>query len=343
MKKFKLQRYSHLIDRNGSVWLLTSAFIVPFAECPPRCFLFLVPKMLPQRRRAWTAWTTKAAQACLSNYLVMFPFSSVWYHHIHLWLCLPSLESNLHPDRDPVSSTALLLVIGQHAISSGGFDKHSQPDPPLLRLQATSFFSDQALSLPGCEDPSAVKGPGEGAMLKRLLFRHRQMAVIFTSSEDENYNVAQELAPLSHRLARKFFCKSDLNLSSCGCNRLRPGWSSVGAAGERILCVKWHRILPRPLCEREAGDASSVTASLSKLSPVGRGEAGCVDQAPEKVWKVWASVPALLAPRGPGLRHLTSRSFYLSSVVCTMTPVFQVCEMMVVSCCLFCHWCKNCY
>lgn len=42
------------------------------------------------------------------------------------------------------------------------------------------------------------------------------MAVIFTSSEDENYSFAQELVPLSNRPARKFFYKSDLNLSSCG-------------------------------------------------------------------------------------------------------------------------------
>lgn len=245
MKKFKLQRYSHLVDgihRNGSVWLLTSAFIVPFAVCPPGCFLFMaqvtIQKMLPQRRRAWTIWTTKAAQACLSSSLVMFPSSSVHDTIIFIYGFVSP-----HWTQTSIRTGSHLVHCSAPGVWTArqvhwGFDKHSQPDRLFLRLQATSFFSGQALCLPGCEDPSAVRGPGEGAKLMLLLFRHRKMAVIFTSSEDENYNVAQELTPLSRRPARKFFGKSDLNLSSCGWNRLRPGWSSVGAAGERILCVK---------------------------------------------------------------------------------------------------------
>lgn len=47
-------------------------------------------------------------------------------------------------------------------------------------------------------------------------YRWGEIAVMFTSSQDENYRFARDLVPLPSHSARKFLCRSDLNVSSCG-------------------------------------------------------------------------------------------------------------------------------
>ena len=168
------------------------------------------------------------------------------YHLIHLGVYLPSRESNLYLQEDSISFVANPGASIRWDTLRGS-DKSSKIDHLCLRLQEISFLLAARFLSPGLQGSMWYKGTWRGCKVKASAsLTQRKLALIFSSSEDENYNFAQERVLLSNCRARKFFCRSDLNLSSCGWSWLCPGWSSVGAADERALCVKWHISPLRP-------------------------------------------------------------------------------------------------
>ena len=127
-----------------------------------------------------------------------------------------------------------------------GFDKYLQTDPLCLLHQATSFLLVASFLSSRLQGLVWYKGKWRGCKVKASAPWHRGNLLWFTYPP--KMKITTLLRNLSHcnRPARKFFSRSDLNLSSCGWNWLCPGWSSVEAAGERALCVQGHNTALRP-------------------------------------------------------------------------------------------------
>lgn len=84
-----------------------------------------------------------------------------------LRVCLPSLESDLHPEELLLRSW---IQTGMDVPS--GFDKHSQTERLLYSCRELCPFQAKLVP-PGLQGPVCCKGTREDAKLLRLLFRHR--------------------------------------------------------------------------------------------------------------------------------------------------------------------------
>lgn len=187
------------------------------------------------------------------------------------------------------------------------YAKNLQTNSLLYIFQKLLFWMGGAFCISWASWCVWCKGNRAGCKVNAsAMNRQRKIVPVFISSEDENYHFTRELIPLSSHSARKFFYRSDLNLSSCDWNQLCPGWSSVGAAGERTLCVKWHNTPPRPLHERKE---RLHVRFLSDWLPA-------TETAPEQETKAQTSldglvsIPALLPTGWPEQGYSTSRSFH---------------------------------
>ena len=125
VKKFKLpevQSASKWMHSAGSIWLQTSAFIVFLLRMLFPCmFTWMLPFHPSGHNSKDTSSEGKGLdhvdQPCWGSpkslYQITLFYLSILisiYHLIHWWLCLPSLESSLCPDKDSVSFIALLVA-----------------------------------------------------------------------------------------------------------------------------------------------------------------------------------------------------------------------------------------
>lgn len=154
------------IHSNGSVWLQTSAFIVPSAE---DALSLYVHRMLPfhpagdNSKDSASAVKSlnlldhltrpiKAAQISLQIMLFYLPSLFTAYHLIHLLVCLPSLESNLHPDEDSVPFAALFLASRQCWMCSRALRNTHRLTTSFSYSRQLLSFSGQALCFLGFKD-----------------------------------------------------------------------------------------------------------------------------------------------------------------------------------------------